>query len=142
MNSDLTFEIDNFRIGTDNQKNVGIYGSFTLNIRNTDGIIVTLEDMRLRKSKDKEEWYVEGPYTEYNKADGTKGKRHHYRVWPDKNNYSKRNPIIDQARDIYSKGGSARKPSTSQQQPAQQASTQTQSTSAPAKATAAAKELW
>jgi hypothetical protein len=138
MSSDLTFEIDNFRIGTDNQKNVGIYGSFTLNIRNTDGIVVTLEDMRLRKSKDKEEWYIEGPYTEYNKADGTKGKRHHYRIWPDKNNYAKRNPIIDQAREIYSKGGSARKPSTAQAQPV----TQTQNAPAPTRVATAAKEPW
>lgn len=108
-NNDLVFELDNFRVGTDNQRNVGIFGSFTLNIRNSDGIVVTLDGMRLRRTKNENEWYVEGPYTEYNKADGTKGKQHHFRVWPDRNNSSKRDPIVAQAKQLFEQGGSPKK---------------------------------
>lgn len=113
----MRFELDNFRIGTDNQRGVGIHATFTLNLRNGDGVVVTLEDVRLRKTKDKDEWYIEGPYTEYTKADGTKGKRHHYRVWPDRTNYSKRDPLIAQAREMYNKLLASGSTSTRQQAP-------------------------
>ncbi len=121
----MKFEFDNFRLGTDNQKGVGIHATFTLNLRNADGVIVTLEDVRLRKTKDKDEWYIEGPYTEYTKADGTKGKRHYYRVWPDRTNFSRRDPLVAQAREMYTKLLASGNTSFKQQQQTPTATTQT-----------------
>ena len=49
----IEFEITDLYPGSVAQKNVGIFASFTLNLKTSDGIVVALHDMKLKKRKGK-----------------------------------------------------------------------------------------
>lgn len=117
-NQSITFEIEYFREGTEKQKAIGIHATFTVNIRTPDGILASLSDVRLRKKMDSDEWFIEGPYTEYKDKDGKNRKRHFYRVWPEKENWNKQDILTAKAKSMLGKPAPEKR-----QQPAPSAST-------------------
>lgn len=99
--SDFTFTVGKVFIGTEKQRAVGIYGTFNMDVGCPDGIMITLVDMKLCKSKEGQ-WYIQSPYRTYEKDDGngnkTTGKQYYYKLWPEEKNNDKRNALIDQVK--------------------------------------------
>jgi hypothetical protein len=97
--TDFSFNVDNINIGTEKQKAIGIYASFTLNFCVPgDGIVISLYDMKLRRRKNEDKWYIESNFREYTNKDGEKKKAYSARVWPDKSNWPKQEEIVKQVR--------------------------------------------
>lgn len=95
----ITFDIVDLYPGTEPQKRVGIYAIFTINIKDGATLIAALHDMKLRKRKDQEIWYLESAFSEYNAKDGTKKKKHFIRLFPEKNDWNKQEPIVAMVRE-------------------------------------------
>lgn len=96
--SNFNFEIKNPFPGTDKQKNVGIMGTFTLDISVDDGVLVSLSDLMLKKTKDGSRYYIESPSREYTNKQGESKRANYVRVWPEKQNWDKQNAIVEMAK--------------------------------------------
>ena len=112
----IEFEITDLYPGSVAQKNVGIFASFTLNLKTSDGIVVALHDMKLKKRKEQDIWYMESPFSDYTNREGEKRKRHYSRVWPEKENWPKQEPLIKMVRDALADGSATPKAKTQQTQ--------------------------
>lgn len=96
----IQFELENFREGTDNQKAVGIYGSFNINVKVQGDLFLRLYDAKLRKRREGDEWYVESEFSTYKNTAGESKKRHSYKIWPEQKDWSKMDGLIYQAKAL------------------------------------------
>lgn len=97
MSNTNNFEIVNMYPGTDAQKKVGIYGTFELNVYIGGVHAITIADMKLRKTKDSEVFYVESSYGTYKDKQGVEKKRHSVRLFPQKENWDKQKIVTELA---------------------------------------------
>lgn len=98
--SKITFEIARFRVGSEKQRAIGIYGTFTLNINTDEGTLVRLDEAKLMKKQGTEEFYIESPYTSV--GEGENKKRYRYwRFFPDQADWSKQKAVVEQARKCF-----------------------------------------
>lgn len=94
----FNFNIKNVFPGTEKQKAVGIYASFTLDIVVDDGILITASDMKLRKRRNEDIWYVESPFRTYTNNEEETKKAYYVKLWPEKENWPKQEAIVSQVR--------------------------------------------
>lgn len=107
----MSFVLGKVFIGTEKQRAVGIYGTFNMDITTSDGVVISVSDMKLCKSKEGQ-WYIQSPYREYEKKDQqgntTKGKQYYVKFWPEEKNSDKKNALIEQVKreiEAIAKGG-------------------------------------
>jgi hypothetical protein len=95
--SDLTFKITRLFAGTENQKKVGIHGTFNLDMSNDDGIVVSFKDLMLRQSREGK-YYIESPFNTYegkDKEGNPKTQKNNYvRLFPEEKNRSKQDALV------------------------------------------------
>lgn len=96
----ITFQIENFRVPTDKQKAIGIYGSFNINIALGNTVIATLAEAKLMRTKDNSDWYVESPYELYGN-DSDKKRKRFWRMFPLKDDWDKKKALVQQAKEAY-----------------------------------------
>ena len=108
------YKIEHARTPTENQKNVGIYGTFSLTIETDEGPLATFKELTLRKTKEGNA-YIGVPYRAGEKKDGNDKttKYYYYILFPNaKNKDEMMKPIMAKARQAIEAAGSA-KPSSS-----------------------------
>lgn len=110
----ITFQIENFRVPTDRQKAIGIYGSFNINITFGNTVIATLAEAKLMKTKDNHEWYVESPYEIYG-SDSDKKRKRFWKMFPLKDDWDKKKALVQQAKEAYEQAEQNRNVNTSPQ---------------------------
>lgn len=109
------YKIEHARTPTENQKNVGIFGTFSLTIETDEGPLVTLKELTLRKTKEGSA-YIGVPYRAGEKKDGNDKttKYYYYILFPnakDKDELMK--PIMAKAREAIAAAGSSKSNTTS-----------------------------
>ena len=124
MNS-ITFNVKKVFAGSEKQQNVGIYATFNMTIEAEDGILVSLNDMKLCKSK-AGKWYVQSPYRSYEVTDKeshqkTTRRIQYAKLWPEEKNWGKQDMIVDQVRAALEENANKYPPKT----PTTQADTST-----------------
>ena len=96
--SNIDFTIRKVFPGTEAQKKVGIHATFTMTIDGPDGIIVSLNDMKLMQTRDKV-YYVDSAFRSYDGKDKETGedkkiKVSYARLFPEKENWDKKDAIV------------------------------------------------
>lgn len=122
--TDFTFNIKNFFVGTEKQVAVGILGTFSIDVLVGDDVLLTANDIMLRKRRDGKK-YIESPSREYTPKGSDEKKRANYiRFWPDKKNWDKQEIIISLAEaameEAKASGGSRQKSSSNSNQSSSQ----------------------
>lgn len=96
--SDINFTIRKVFPGTDAQKNVGIFATFNMTIDGPDGIIASVNDMKLMRTKDGNKYYVESPFRTYDGKDKEgnlkKQKVNYIKFFPEEKNWDKQDAIV------------------------------------------------
>lgn len=105
MSNNIQFEIDRFRAGTEKQQAVGILGTFSVKIKNDDGVIAALHNYQLKKTKNGDRKYIESGFDKYTNRDGEEKRAHHSQIWPEKNNWDKQEILVREATRLYEEAG-------------------------------------
>lgn len=96
--SEINFTIRKVFPGTEAQKNVGIMATFNMTIDGPDGIIASMQDMKLMRTKDGEKYYVESPFRTYDGKDkegnAKKMKVNYIKFFPEEKNWDKQDAIV------------------------------------------------
>jgi len=120
--SNINFTVRKVFPGSDAQKNVGIHATFTMTIDGPDGIIVQLNDMKLMQTRDGT-YYVDSAFRSYDGKDKESGepkkiKVNYARLFPEKQNWDKKDAIVKLVLDELASGGNqASKPAAPQASP-------------------------
>lgn len=98
MSNSINFTVRTAFPGSEKQKAIGIYGTFNMTIDGPDGIIVSLNDMKLMKSKEGK-YYIRSAFRTYdtqNEKGETVPRRIEYaKFWPEQQNWDKQQVIVD-----------------------------------------------
>lgn len=96
--SDINFTIRKVFPGTEAQKNVGIFATFNMTIDGPDGIIASINDMKLMRTKEGNRYYVESPFRSYDGKDKDgnpkKQKINYIKFFPEEKNWDKQDAIV------------------------------------------------
>lgn len=91
--SEINFVITKAWPGSEAQKKVGIHATFTMNVVNSDGIVLTVTDMMLRTTKENK-YYIESPFRSYTDKEGNNKKLHFVKFFPEKQNWNLQDSIV------------------------------------------------
>lgn len=104
--SDFNFTIRKVFPGTEKQKAVGIYATFSMTMDGPDGIILSVNDMKLMKSQEGK-YYIDSPFRTYDSTndDGSakKVKVNYVKFFPEKENWDKQTAIVNLVMDELAK---------------------------------------
>lgn len=106
--SDINFVITRAWPGTEAQKKVGIEATFSMNVVNDDGVLMTATDMMLRKTKEGK-YYIESAFRSYTDKEGTNKKVHYVKFFPEKQNWSMQDSIVSLVLDEMKKAPQTKK---------------------------------
>ena len=106
----VSYEITRAWTGTEKQRNVGIYGTFGLDVVIDGKTVIALNDYKLRKSREGK-WDVESPYRTYKTKDRDTGeekdgKQYFYKMFPKKEDWGLQETVVTLARDAIEKAAS------------------------------------
>tara|TARA_Y100000310_G_C20239661_1_gene604026 strand:- start:91 stop:489 length:399 start_codon:yes stop_codon:yes gene_type:complete len=124
--SNVSYEITRAWTATEKQRNVGIYGTISLDVVIDGKTVISLNDFKLRKSREGK-WYVESPFRTYKTKDRDTGeekdgKQYFYKMFPKKEDWGLQETVVSLARDAVEKAGT-NKSQTPNVQPATTTST-------------------
>ena len=96
--SNIQFNVRKVFPGTDAQKKVGIHATFSMTIDGPDGIIASLNDMKLMQTRDGQ-YYIDSAFRQYDGKDRETGepkkvKINYVRLFPEKQNWDKKDAIV------------------------------------------------
>lgn len=96
--SNIQFNVRKVFPGTDAQKKVGIHATFSMTIDGPDGIIASLNDMKLMQTRDGQ-YYIDSAFRSYDGKDRETGepkkvKINYIRLFPEKQNWDKKDAIV------------------------------------------------
>ena len=96
--SNIQFNVRKVFPGTDAQKKVGIHATFSMTIDGPDGIIASLNDMKLMQTRDGQ-YYIDSAFRSYDGKDRETGepkkvKINYVRLFPEKQNWDKKDAIV------------------------------------------------
>ena len=96
--SNIQFNVRKVFPGTDAQKKVGIHATFSMTIDGPDGIIASLNDMKLMQTRDGQ-YYIDSAFRQYDGKDRETGepkkvKINYIRLFPEKQNWDKKDAIV------------------------------------------------
>jgi hypothetical protein len=128
--SNINFTVRKVFPGSDAQKNVGIHATFTMTIDGPDGIIASLNDMKLMQTRDGS-YYIDSAFRSFEGKDKETGapkkiKVNYIKLFPEKENWDKKDAIVKLVLDELGKGPAQ------VSRPAQTSRPSSPSTSAPA----------
>jgi len=117
----INFTIRNVFPGSSAQMNVGIHATFNMSIDGPDGVIASINDMKLMKSREGK-YYVESPFRTYDGKDKEgnpkKVKINYIKFFPEQKDWDKQDAIVKLVLDQIS--NKPNKPSTPNQSRPQQ----------------------
>ena len=96
--SNIQFNVRKVFPGTDAQNKVGIHATFSMTIDGPDGIIASLNDMKLMQTRDGQ-YYIDSAFRSYDGKDRETGepkkvKINYIRLFPEKQNWDKKDAIV------------------------------------------------
>jgi hypothetical protein len=95
--TNFEFKVTKLFPGTENQKKVGICATFSMNIENSDGVLVSMNDMMLRKTKEGQ-YYIESPFRTYEGKDksgnAAQKKVNYVKIFPEQKNWGKQDALV------------------------------------------------
>lgn len=96
--SNITFTVRKVFPGTESQKKIGIHATFNMTIDGPDGIIASVNDMKLRQSREGK-YYLESPFRTYDTTDRQTGQAKTQKIsfvkfFPEEKNWSKQDAIV------------------------------------------------
>lgn len=92
--SDITFTVTRAWPGNENQKKVGIHATFNITINGPDGIIASINDMKLLTTKEGK-YYVESASRQYPDKEGNNKRIHYVKFFPEKQNWHMQESIVN-----------------------------------------------
>ncbi len=97
--SDFTFTVRKVFRGSEKQVAIGIHATFNMTLDVPDGILASLNDMKLCKSK-AGKWYVQSPYRTYKTRDKETNeevdrKVQFIKLWPEEKNWPKQESLVE-----------------------------------------------
>ena len=105
--SNYEFKVTRIFPGSENQKKVGIHATFSMNIENSDGILITLNDLMLRKNREGQ-YYIESAFRTYDAKDKSgnpsQKKVNYSKLFPEEKNWSKQDAIVSIVLDALNSG--------------------------------------
>jgi len=141
----INFTIRNVFAGSAAQMNVGIHATFNMTIDGPDGIIASITDMKLMKSREGK-YYVESPFRTYDGKDKEgnpkKVKLNFVKFFPEEKNWDKQDAIVKLVLDQLPNKGTAPAAARPQQQQSQQQNNNRGNYNKPSPAKSTNNEPW
>jgi hypothetical protein len=91
--SEINFVITKAWPGSEAQKKVGIHATFNMNVEGPDGVVLSVNDMKLMTSKEGK-YYIDSAFRTYDDKEGNKKKINYVRFFPEKKDWDKQDAIV------------------------------------------------
>jgi hypothetical protein len=92
--SDISFTVTRAWPGSDAQKKVGIHATFNITINGPDGIIASVNDMKLMTNKEGK-YYVDSASRQYTDKEGNNKRINYIKFFPEKQNWHMQDSIVN-----------------------------------------------